>query len=57
MATYGKLSKFQPETEGIAAYLKHVEVFHKANSIAKDKQVEVFLSVIGGKYSPFCVTC
>ena len=49
MATYGKLSEFQPETESIAAYLERVEVFYKANSIAEDKQVAVFLSVVGGK--------
>ena len=49
MAIYGKLSEFQPETESIAAYLERVEVFYKANSIAEDKQVAVFLSVVGGK--------
>ena len=49
MATYGKLREFQPETEHIAAYLKRVEVFYKANDIAEDKQVTVFLSVVGGK--------
>jgi hypothetical protein len=49
MTKYGKLSKFQPETEGTAAYRKRVEVFYKANSIADEKKVIVFLSVFVGK--------
>ena len=49
MATYGKLREFQPDTERIEAYLDRVEVFYQANDIGEDKQVAVFLSVIGGK--------
>ena len=49
MATYGRLREFQSETESIAAYLERVEVFFSANDIAADKQVAVFLSVVGGK--------
>ena len=49
MASYGKLSEFHPEAESISAYLERVELFFTANSIADDKKVAVFLSVIGGK--------
>ena len=49
MASYGKLSEFHPEAESISAYLERVELFFTANSIADDKKVAVFLSVVGGK--------
>ena len=49
MASYRKLSEFHPEAEGISAYLERVELFFTANSIADDKKVAVFLSVVGGK--------
>ena len=48
-AIYGKLSEFHPEAESISAYLERVELFFMANSIADDKKVAVFLSVIEGK--------
>ena len=49
MATYGKLQEYKPEAESIAAYLERVEIFFQANNIAADKQVPVFLSVVGGR--------
>ena len=49
MATYGQLQEYKPESENITAYLERVEVFFRANDIAADKQVPVFLSVVGGK--------
>ena len=49
MDSYGKLSEFHPEAESISAYLERVELFFTANSIADDKKVAVFVSVVGGK--------
>lgn len=49
MATYSQLCEFHPETESIAAYLERVELFYRENSIVEDKQVAVFLSVVGSK--------
>ena len=49
MATYGQLQEYKPESENITAYLERIEVFFRANDIAADKQVPVFLSVVGGK--------
>lgn len=49
MATYSKLTEFQPEAESVAAYLEHVEVFYAANEIPKERRVAVFLSIVGGK--------
>ena len=49
MATYGQLQEYKPESENITAYLERAEVFFRANDIAEDKQVPVFLSVVGGK--------
>ena len=37
MATYGKLTEFQPEAESVAAYLKRVEVFYMANEIPEER--------------------
>lgn len=49
MATDGKLKEFNPDMEGIAAYLEHVEIYFKANDIAESKKVPVFLSILGDK--------
>lgn len=45
MATFRTLQEFCPDEEQIAAYIEHVEVYFKANDIAENKQVPVFLSV------------
>ena len=49
MTIYGQLREYQPKTENIAAYLEQVELFFQANSVAEDKTVAVFLSVVGSK--------
>ena len=54
-STFGQLQEFQPESETIAAYLERASLYFQANSIAEEKQVAVFLSVIGvKKYSLLC---
>ena len=37
-ATYGNLQEFNPDVEGIAAYLERAEIYFKANDIAESKQ-------------------
>ena len=49
IATYGVLQPFQPEDEGISAYLERATIYFRANDIVRDKQVAVFLSVVGEK--------
>ena len=49
MATHGKLKEFNPNMEGIAAYLEHVEIYFKAYDIAERKKVPVFLSILGDR--------
>ena len=49
MATLGHIGKFDPTEENISAYLERVELFFAANGIKDEKQVAVFLSVIGPK--------
>ena len=44
----GKIQEFCPEKEKFSAYLERVELFFAANDIATEKQVPVFLSVVGG---------
>ena len=48
-ATYGQIQEFCPEIESIEAYIECVELYFEANNIDTDRQVAVFLSVIGGK--------
>ena len=47
--SYGRIDEFQPENDSIAAYLERVELYFSANGIVEEKQVPVFLSVIGGR--------
>ena len=54
MASYGKLSEFHPKVEDIRAYLKRVELFFMAYSIAEDKKMAVSSSE--GKCIPNCGT-
>ena len=49
MASYEKLSEFHPEAESISAYPEWVELFFTANSVANDKKVAVFSSMVGGR--------
>jgi hypothetical protein len=43
----GSLSAFDPDQESILSYMERVQIFFTANSIEEDKQVAVFLSVVG----------
>ena len=45
--TIGSIAEFNSENEKIVAYLEHVQLFFEANGIKEDKQVPVFLTVIG----------
>ena len=50
MTTFGNLQEFRPGEEGnIIAYIERVELYFRANDIVADKQVPVFLSVVGGR--------
>ena len=46
---YGQLSQFDSEQETFSAYLERVDIFFQANNIAEDKQVGIFLSLIGAR--------
>ena len=46
---YGELTQYEPDLETMSAYLERVEIFFQANSIVEDKQLGIFLSLIGGK--------
>jgi len=49
MTSFGKIDVFQPEAEEFSAYLERVELYFEANGIKEDKQVPVFLSLLGAK--------
>ena len=49
MPTFGHISEFVVEDERISAYLERVELYFKANDIAAEKKVAIFLSGIGAK--------
>ena len=49
MAVVGNLGEFQLETESFSAYMERVEMLFIANKIPKNREVAVFLSVIGAK--------
>ena len=46
-AQYGKIKEFQPGTEELATYLERVELFFEANEVPEEKQVPIFLNVVG----------
>ena len=48
-AAIGHLSEFQPQREKVSGYLEHVSLYFEANDVAKDKQVAVLLTAIGGE--------
>ena len=48
-AALGALKEFNPEADRISPYLERMQLFLKANKVAEDDQVPVFLTVIGGK--------
>ena len=43
----GSITEFNSGNEKIGAYLERVQLFFEANGIKDDKQVPVFLTVIG----------
>ena len=47
MARFGKLDEFKVGSESIRTYIEQVELFFEANEIPEQKQVAVFLSVVG----------
>ena len=56
-ATYGWIQEFCPEIESIEACIERIELYFEADNIDADRQVAVFLSVIGGKNYTSCTTC
>ena len=47
-ALYGNLQELHPETDDVATYLERVELYFIANETPEEKQVLIFLNVIGG---------
>ncbi len=47
--TYGQIQEFCSGNDSIEAYLERIELYFTANNIVAERQVAVFLSVIGGK--------
>ena len=51
-ATVGKLGAFDPMVESVVAHLEWVELFFKANKVANDSKIAVFLTVLrASKYA------
>lgn len=48
-ATLGALKEFNPEADRISPYLERARLFLRANKVADDDKVPVFLTVIGGQ--------
>ena len=48
---FGQLDAFDPESDNVVAYLEQVDLFFTANDIGPDKQVSVFLTVVGRNYA------
>ena len=49
MTSFGKIDGFNPEVEEFSAYLERIELYFVANGISEEKQVPVFLSLLGAK--------
>ena len=49
MTSFGKIDVFRPKSEEFSAYLEQVELYFEANGIKEEKQVPVFLSLLGAK--------
>ena len=47
MTSFGKIDDFNPEVEEFSAYLERIELYFVANVINEEKQVPVFLSLLG----------
>ena len=46
---FGQLDAFDPESDNVVAYLKWVDLFFTATDIGPDKQISVFLTVVGSR--------
>ena len=46
---YGTVGEYQPEIELFSSYIERVQLFFLANTIADDKKVPVFFSLLGSK--------
>ena len=49
MAVYGQLNKFSPGTERLSVYLERFQMYVSVNDVPREKQVPLFLTVIGGR--------
>ena len=49
MTSFGKIDGFNPEVEEFSAYLERIELYFVATGISEEKQVPVFLSLLGAK--------
>ena len=45
----GRFNEFNPDSERFSTYVDRLQLYFDANSIADDKKVPVFLTVIGNK--------
>eukprot|EP00731_Ephydatia_muelleri_P012299 Em0006g1193a len=46
---FGHIQEFDPNVEGISSYLERMGLYFVANKIESERQVALFLSLIGGK--------
>ena len=47
--TFGRIGEFNPDVESVAAYMERIDLYFVANDVPGQKQVAVFLSMVGGK--------
>ena len=47
MLHFGQVHEYQASQEPVSAYLERISLFFQVNEIAEEKQVVVFLSVVG----------
>ena len=45
--TYGQIQEFDPSLESITIYIERIKLFFVSNDVAANKQVPIFLSIIG----------
>ena len=45
LTSYGHIDKFHAEDESVKAYLEQIDIYFRANDIADEKKVSIFLSV------------
>ena len=51
-AVFVQMEWFNPDNEGIQAYLKIIELYLVENKVGEDRTVPVFLSISGSKVYP-----